>query len=117
MIQTIDAGYDEVLCIMCANAAGSTTQHDNWRVHQVRNCATALVGATQGSPVPNKIINFVDNAALVEQAAGSASFFTNPFNGECGVITACSIKAAGCTDAYTGDKLSITSNTGKVESK
>jgi len=40
----VDAGYTETLCVMCQNAAGSTTQHDNWKIQQTRNCATALVG-------------------------------------------------------------------------
>jgi hypothetical protein len=58
----------------------------------------------------------VDDAALVEHAAGSVDFFTNPWEAECGIITTCSIKAVGCTDAYTGDKLTIDAASGKIES-
>jgi hypothetical protein len=31
--------------VMCENNAGSKTEHDNWTIHQVRNCGTALIGA------------------------------------------------------------------------
>ena len=44
-VQNTDAGYTETLCMKCANAAGSTTQQDNWQIQQTRNCGTALVGA------------------------------------------------------------------------
>jgi len=28
----VDAGYIETLCVMCQNDAGSTTQHDDWKI-------------------------------------------------------------------------------------
>jgi len=28
--QNVDAGYSEILCVECANAGGSTVQHDGW---------------------------------------------------------------------------------------
>jgi hypothetical protein len=74
--------------------------------------------ATNVSPVhPDVILNYVDSATLVPQAALSATFFTNPFLVECGVITTCVIKTQGCSAPYTGDKLTIDATTGKVESK
>ena len=30
--QNTDAGYTEVLCVQCQNAAGSLAQHDNWTI-------------------------------------------------------------------------------------
>ena len=59
----------------------------------------------------------MDNAALVEHATGFVDFFTNTFVAECGIITACSIKTVGCSAAYTGDKLTIDTTSGKIESK
>jgi hypothetical protein len=74
--------------------------------------------ATNVSPVhPDVILNYVDSDTLVEQAPGSAGFFTNPFEAECGIITTCVIKAQGCSAAYTGDKFTIDATSGKVESK
>jgi hypothetical protein len=31
--QNTDAGYTELLCIVCQNLAGSKAQHDNWKIH------------------------------------------------------------------------------------
>jgi hypothetical protein len=30
--QNVDAGYTETLCIKCQNSAGSSIQHDNWKI-------------------------------------------------------------------------------------
>ena len=30
--QNVDAGYTETLCVKCSNAAGSSVQHDNWKI-------------------------------------------------------------------------------------
>ena len=51
------------------------------------------------------------------KAAGSADWFTNPFLGECGVITACTIKVAGCASDYAGSNLVIDASTGEVTAK
>jgi hypothetical protein len=47
---------------MCANAGGSTTQHDNWKINQLRNCATALVGMNEPAKISDSICS---NAASI----------------------------------------------------
>ena len=98
--QNIDAGYTEILCIQCRNLAGSTITHDNFKIEQLRNCATALVGQTQAAVHPAVSIEFrLGVTALHTAAANSAVFFTNPFNLKttdgttlCGLINNCVIK-------------------------
>jgi len=75
-----------------------------------------MVATNQAVQVPNKVLPWVDSADKVTHAASSATFFTNPFEAECGIITACSIKLVGCSAPYTGDKLFIDAASGKVES-
>jgi len=50
-------------------------------------------------------------------ATASINFFTNPHATLCGAITACELKAAGCTDAYTAANLVIDASTGEVTAK
>jgi hypothetical protein len=38
--QNVDAGFEDIVCIKCSNAAGSTTTFDNWKVVQKPNCQT-----------------------------------------------------------------------------
>jgi len=116
MRQNIDAGYTETLCIMCENAGGSTVQHDNFKVVQKNNCAVALVG-TNASPHANVVIPYVNNVALHTAATNSADFFTNPLVASCGAITACELKASGCTNAYTAANLVIDASTGAITAK
>ena len=115
--QNVDAGYTETLCVECQNSAGSIVQHDGWVITQTRNCATALAGAVQGTPLVDQTIAYLNDASLVTKAAGFASFFTNPFESFCGAITTCSLKVSGCGSDYAGSNLAITANTGAITGK
>ena len=87
-------------------------QQDNWVVKQVRNCATALVGALVSSPHPNQVNAYLDSATLVIVASTNGAFFTNPFTADCGAITVNSLYDAGCSNSYSGGNLIITANYG-----
>jgi len=93
-------------------------------IEQTRNCATALTGAVQGSPLADQTIPYAASATLVTKASGFADFFTNPhqFKSDgstelCGAITTCSLKVAGCASNYVGTNLAITAATGAITGK
>lgn len=71
----------------------------------------------QASPPSNKIISYANSASLVTQINDYSEFFTNQNSGHCGTIKNCLLLQNGCTSPYSGDKLVITTSTGKVESK
>ena len=62
---------------MCENSLGSTTQHDGWQIQQTRNCATAMTGEVQATPLANQNVAYDASATLVSKASGFADFFTN----------------------------------------
>ena len=105
------------MCVKCENSVGSSTQHDNWKIVQNRDCATALDGAVQGSPLADQTVTYADNSALLTKASGFADFFTNPFIATCNAITACSLKESGCGSAYGLGNIEITSATGEIKAK
>ena len=91
----------------------------------MRNCATALTGALQGTVHPAVEIEYRDGVtALHTAAANSAVFFTNPFEKKadtttdlCGLINNCVLKLAGCSSAYTAANAVIDATTGQVTLK
>jgi hypothetical protein len=115
--QNVDAGYEETLCVMCRNLAGSTISHDNYKIEQTRNCATALVGQVQ-SPVHAPVtIEYTDATTLHVAATASVQFFTNPHATLCGAINSCKLKQQGCGADYTIGNLVINAVTGEVTIK
>jgi hypothetical protein len=114
VVQNVEVGYTDTLCVKCENSVGSSTQHDNWKIVQNRNCATALASAVQGSPLIDQTVTYAANSALVTKASGFADFFTNPFIATCNAISACSLKASGCSGSYDDGNLVITSSTGEI---
>lgn len=103
------------MCIECQNSAGSTTQHDNWSVQQIMNCAIALDGALVSSAHPDQIVEYkYQNMVSTEVASSNAVFFTNPYVAQCGPITSCKLYNSGCSTAYNGMDLYIDEITGKI---
>ena len=92
-------------------------QHDNWNIQQTRNCATAMTGEIQGTPLANQNVAYDASSSLVTKASGFADFFTNTHTALCGVITACSLKLSGCSTDYTAGNLVIDATTGAITAK
>ena len=107
--QNVEAGYSVTLCVKCENSVASSVQINNWVLTQNRNCATQLVGSINGSPLVDQTVAYVNSATLVSKSAGFADFFTPLYTATCGTITACEIKASGCSGSYSAGNLAIDS--------
>jgi hypothetical protein len=57
------------------------------------------------------------SSTTVVLAPSSASFFTNDYWWECGLINDCKIKEQGCVNDYTGDHLTIDAVTGEITAR
>ena len=75
--QDIGDGYNETLCIVCENSAGSEVKHPNWKIQQIRNCGTALVNATQANRHADVVIEYLNVTSDHVAATASIDFFTN----------------------------------------
>jgi hypothetical protein len=76
-----------------------------------------LDGANQAITHPDVSIEYSNDDSLDVEATTSAVFFTNPYMFLCDAIISCSIKAAGCSTAYTNGNLVIDAASGKIEAK
>lgn len=92
LTQDEDAGYTEKLCVVCENAFRSRVTHDNWEIHQMRNCETALADSIV-QPAPEALsIHCENDPTLLTIVNDWQSFFTNPFEGECGPVISCMLR-------------------------
>lgn len=104
------AGYDETLCISCSNAAGSTHNIDGFKVHQDRDCETALDAAAATTAHPNAVLDYDATADSTGVAAvGVTKFFKNEFDTDCGATSTwtCSLLADGCASDYIPANLAM----------
>ena len=95
--QNIDAGFHDIVCIKCSNAAGSTTTYDNWTVVQKPNCNTlTAIGLT------NQEYGY-DTGATTTAVYDHTTVFTNSKATATGPLIACPV--LGCvlfqTDCVT----------------
>ena len=116
--QNVELGYTETLCVQCENGFGSKIQKDGWKIHQKRNCGTAMANQVQTTTPTNKVVNYAATSTMVTQITDSSAFFTNTFATECLGITECFLKSSGgCANAYAGTNIAIEKSTGKITAK
>ena len=59
IMQNVEDGYTETLCVKCGNTGAlDTIEKATWTIKQDRNCMTALNGASTGTSLVNKLIDF-----------------------------------------------------------
>jgi len=70
------------------------------------------------SPAPaDKSINCKNSPTLVPASTGWATFFTNPYEAECGPITSCMLKKKACAFVYQGENVIVEPETGIVKAQ
>ena len=102
--------WKETLCVRC-QATASAGLHDNFHVSSTK-CGAVLVNTP--NHFDSKEISFSEQSQ--EIVTDAASFWENKGDDSC-KIEKCTLKASGCTDAYSGGKLKMsTAAPFKVES-
>lgn len=81
------------------------------------NCAIALQGKNVSPAPADKLINCKNSPTLLPASTGWNTFFTNPYEAECGPITSCMLKKKTCDFVYQGENLTIEPETGIIKAQ
>jgi hypothetical protein len=104
-VKNVMAGWSEYICLKCTNGQ-QTINYDSIVIKQdAVNCYTTL---SAPSTLPTNPLTIAYASSPTTQTIGTWSTFAQNSDTSGCPVTSCSIKAIGCSGAYTGSYLTIT---------